>query len=81
VGRAWAENDGRSPTTAFIPSNSVPEGRLNVAQDVSPGLDLKNDPVPQGRLKMGRDTIRENLQPSLWDSIMFHFEPRTIVLG
>ena len=47
--------------------NSVPEGRLNLAQDASPGLDLKGRSVPQGRLKMGRDAILDNLQPSLRD--------------
>jgi hypothetical protein len=30
-------------------------------------LDLKGRPVPQGRLKIGRDTILDNLQPSLRD--------------
>jgi hypothetical protein len=29
----------------------VPEGRLNLAQDASPGLGLKGRQVPQGRLK------------------------------
>jgi len=29
------------------------------------------DPVPQGRLKIGRDAILDNLQPSLRDLIMF----------
>jgi len=52
--------------------NSVPQGRLNLAQDASPGLDLGERPVPQGRLKIGRDAILGNLQPSLRDSIMFH---------
>jgi hypothetical protein len=54
---------------------------LNLAQDASPGLDLKGRPVPQGRLKIGRDAILDNLQPSLRDSIMFHDVPRTSVLG
>ena len=45
----------------------VPEGRLNLAQDDSPGLDLKRRPVPQGRLKIDRDAILNNLQPSLRD--------------
>jgi hypothetical protein len=36
-------------------SNSVPKGRLNLAQDASPGLDVKGRPVPKGRLKMCRD--------------------------
>jgi hypothetical protein len=30
---------------------------------------------------MGRDSILENLQPSLRDSIMLHDAPRTSVLG
>jgi hypothetical protein len=42
-------------------------------------LDLKGRPVPQGRLKIGRDAIL--LQPSLRDSIMFDDVPRTSVLG
>jgi hypothetical protein len=60
---------------------SVPEGRLNLAQDGSPGLDLKRRLVPQGRLKIGRDAILNNFQPSLRDLIMFHDVPRTSVLG
>jgi hypothetical protein len=44
-------------------------------------LDWKGRPVPQGRLKIGRDPILDNLQPSLRDSIMFHDVPRTSVLG
>jgi hypothetical protein len=61
--------------------NSVPQGRLNLAQDASPGLDLGERPVPQGRLKIGRDAILGNLQPSLRDLIMFRDVPRTSVLG
>jgi len=61
--------------------DSVPKGRLNLAQDASPGLDLKGRQVPQGRLKIGRDAILENLQPSLRDLIMFRDVPRTCVLG
>jgi hypothetical protein len=30
-------------------------------------LDLKGRPVPQGRLKIGRDAILDNLRPSLRD--------------
>jgi hypothetical protein len=41
-------------------SNSVPQGRLNLAQDVSPGLDLKGRLVPEGRLNVGRDVILDN---------------------
>jgi hypothetical protein len=37
--------------------------------------------VPEGRLKIGRDAILDNLQPSLRESIMFHGVPRTSVLG
>ena len=37
--------------------------------------------VPQGRLKIGRDAILDNFQPSLRDLIMFHDVPRTSVLG
>jgi hypothetical protein len=37
-------------------------------------VDLKGRPVPQGRLKIGRDAIL--LQPSLRDSIMFHDAPQ-----
>jgi hypothetical protein len=40
-----------------------------------------DDLVPQGRLKIGRDAILENLQPSLRDFIMSHDVPRTSVLG
>jgi hypothetical protein len=50
--------------------NSVPQGRLNLAQDVSPGLDLKGWRVPQGRLKTGRNAILDNFQPSLRDLII-----------
>jgi hypothetical protein len=35
--------------------NSVPQGRLNLAQDASPGLDLGERPVPQGRLNLAQD--------------------------
>ena len=40
----------------------VPQGRLNLAQNASPGWDVKGDSVPQGRLKMSRETILENFQ-------------------
>ena len=59
----------------------VERGRLTLAQDASPGLDLKGRPVPKGRLKIGRDAILDNLQPSLRDLIMSHDVPRTSVLG
>ena len=39
------------------------------------GVIRKDDPVPQGRLKMGRDTILDSLQPSLRDSITLHVYP------
>jgi hypothetical protein len=35
--------------------NPVPKGRLNLAQDASPGFILEHDPVPQGRLKLCQD--------------------------
>jgi hypothetical protein len=65
--------------TAF--PSAVPEGRLNIAHDASPGFDLEGRPVPQGRLEIGRDAIMENLQPSLRDLIVLHGELRTNVLG
>ena len=79
----------RMPTDPALPrgvcephfQNSVPQGRLNLAQDASPGLDLQGRPIPQGRLKIGRDAIMDSLQPSLRDSIMLHDIPRTSVLG
>jgi hypothetical protein len=40
---------------------------LNLAQDASPGLDLKGQLVPQGRLEIGRSAILDNLQPTLRD--------------
>jgi ATP-dependent phosphofructokinase / diphosphate-dependent phosphofructokinase len=40
-------------------------------------LDLKERPVPQGRLKIGRDAILENLQPSLRDLIRKSWFSRT----
>ena len=39
------------------PTNSVPEGRLRIAQDVSPGERFERGPVPQGRLKITQDAI------------------------
>jgi hypothetical protein len=58
-----------------------PGGRLNLAQDASPGLDLNGRPVPKGRLKIGLNEVLDNLQPSLRDLIIFHDVPRTRVLG
>ena len=74
----WAEGGNRR---SLHSANSVPQGRLNLAQDASPGLDLKGRSVPKGRLKIGRDAILDNFQPSLRDLIMFHDVPRTSVLG
>jgi hypothetical protein len=59
--------------------NLVPKGRLNLVQESVLGWICKDDSVPQGRLKMGRDEIL--VQPSLRDLIMFHDVPRTNVLG
>jgi hypothetical protein len=51
----------------------VPKGRLNLAQDASPGLDLKGRPSPVGTAeKQAADAILDNLQPSLRDLIMLH---------
>ena len=47
----------------------------------SPGLGLKGRPGPQGRLKIGRDPILDNVQPSLRDLIRLHLVPRTTVLA
>ena len=73
-------DEGLVCVRTFLP-DSVPEGRLNLAQDASPGLDSKGRPVPKGRLEIGRDAFLDNLQPSLRDLIMFHDVPRTSVLG
>jgi hypothetical protein len=37
---------------------------------------LKGRRVPQGRLKIGRNPILDNLQPSLRDLIMFYDVPQ-----
>jgi hypothetical protein len=37
-------------------------------------LDLQTQPVPQGRLEIGRDEILENVQPSLRDSALVSAE-------
>jgi hypothetical protein len=50
-----------------VGNSSVQQGRLNLAQDVSPGLNLKGRPVPKGRLEIRRDVILSILQPSLQD--------------
>src|ERR1700730_483705 len=60
---------------------TVPKGRLNLAQDASPGLVLKGRPVPKGRLEIGRDAILDNLQTSLRVLIMFRDVPSISVLG
>jgi hypothetical protein len=51
--------------------NSVPQGRLNLAQDASPGYITKHDSVPQGRLKVVQDCVAAYFQPSLrdWSSL------------
>jgi hypothetical protein len=59
----------RQPLVRTSFANLVPKGRLNLAQDASPGLDLKGRPVPEGRLEIGRDAIL--LQPSLRDKLDF----------
>ena len=83
VGPLMPDNDlgFKSVCENSIFQTLVPQGRLNLAQDASPGLDLTGRPVPEGRLKIGRDTILDNLQPSLRDLIMLHDVPRTSVLG
>ncbi len=55
----------------------VPKGRLNLAQDASPGLDLNGRPSPAGTAEYGPRRIPP--QPSLRDSIMFLDVPRTSV--
>jgi hypothetical protein len=35
----------------------VPQGRLNLAQDASPGYIMKHDRLPQGRLKVVQDCV------------------------
>jgi hypothetical protein len=62
-------------------SELSPVGTAELSPGRSPGLDLQARPVPQGRLRLGRDEILENLQPSLRDLIMFDDVPRTDVLG
>ncbi len=57
--------------------NSVPQGRLNLAQDASPGLDLKGRPSPVGTAENRPRRILDNLQASLRDSIMLHDVPKT----
>jgi hypothetical protein len=46
---------------------SVPKGRLNLAQDASPGYFIRNDLVPQGRLEVFQDRAATYFQPSLRD--------------
>jgi hypothetical protein len=46
---------------------SVPKGRLNLAQDDSPGYIVRHDQVPEGRLKVVQDRIATYFQPSLRD--------------
>jgi hypothetical protein len=59
----------------------VPQGRLNLAQDASPGLDLKGRPSPVGTAENRPRRIRDNFQPSLPGSIMLHDAPGTSILG
>jgi hypothetical protein len=66
-GLKWREN----------PFPTSPAGTAELSPGRSPGLDLQGRQVPQGRLKIGRDAILENLQPSLRDSIMLPDVPRT----
>jgi hypothetical protein len=58
-----------------------PQGRLSLAQDVSPGYITKHDRVPQGRLKVVQDCVAAHFQPSLPDWVVFSEQPRTSVLG
>jgi hypothetical protein len=60
---------------------SVPQGRLNIAQDASPGYIMQHDQVPKGRLKVVQDSDAAYFQPSLRDWSSFRIQPRTIVLG
>ena len=62
-------------------TNLVPQGRLNLAQDASPGYTMKHDQVPQGRLKVVQDGVAAHFQPSLRDWSSFQIQPRTSVLG
>jgi hypothetical protein len=50
--------------------SSVPEGRLNLAQDVTPGYTGNIDSVPEGRLKVVQDHVTTCFQPSLRDSVV-----------
>jgi hypothetical protein len=53
------------------PTDSVPQGRLSLAQDASPGFDSKRVlGVPQGRLTVTHGCIRGYFQPSLRDWIL-----------
>jgi hypothetical protein len=45
----------------------VPKGRLNLAQDASPGYIVQHDQVPQGRLKVVQGYVAAYFQPSLRD--------------
>jgi hypothetical protein len=62
-------------------SKVSPEGTAELSPGRSPGSEQKGRPVPQGRLKTGDNSILDNFQPSLRDSIMLHDVPRTGVLG
>jgi hypothetical protein len=74
--KRWA----RSPTIAF----AIRPQRPNEIRGFKGVEKYRRSPdasVPKGRLKIGRDAILDNLQPSLRDLIMFDDVPRTSVLG
>ena len=59
--------------------NLVPKGRLNLAQDASPGYIKKHDLVPQGRLK--EDCVAAHFSRPCGTGSSFKIQPRTGVLG
>ena len=61
----------RTGLKSDAPATFVQQGRLNSAQTLVLA-ELEGDSVPQGRLKIGRDVILDNLQPSLRDLIMLY---------
>jgi hypothetical protein len=64
-----------------VRENSISKLSPAGTSELSPCMTLvlgrirKDNPVPQGRLKTGRDATLGNLQPSLRDSIMLHVYP------
>jgi hypothetical protein len=58
-----AEESGRSARLQPL----SPAGTAELSPGRSPGLDLKVRLVPQGRLKIDRNAILDDLQPSLRD--------------